>query len=94
MPEKATTKAARIWPINFTYGGIPFQSSKKQKTAIISNPIKKRAFVTHSSKMEISSKIVQILKDYGFENVYDCDASATISSHCAPNTLGILFMNK
>ena len=65
-----------------------------EDTLAISNPIKKRAFVTHSSKMEISSKIVQILKDYGFENVYDCDASATISSHCGPNTLGILFMNK
>jgi len=65
-----------------------------EDTLKISNPDKKRAFVTHSSKMEISSKIVQMLKDYGFEEVYDCDASSTISSHCGPNTLGILFMNK
>ena len=65
-----------------------------EDTLKISNPDKKYAFVTHSSKMEISSKIVEILKNYGFENVYDCDASSTISSHCGPNTLGILFMNK
>lgn len=56
------------------------------------NPNKKRAFCTHSSKMEISEKIVQMLKDYGFEDVYDCDASSTICSHCGPKTLGILFM--
>ena len=65
-----------------------------EDTLKISNPDLKRAFVTHSSKMEISSKLVQMLKDYGFEEVYDCNASSTISSHCGPNTLGILFMNK
>lgn len=58
------------------------------------NPDKKRAFVTHSSPMEISPKIVEMLKEYGFEEVYDCLASSTISSHCGPNTLGILFVNK
>ena len=57
------------------------------------NPDKKRAFVTHSSPMEISPKIVELLKEYGFEEVYDCLASSTISSHCGPNTLGILFVN-
>ncbi|MBQ8430721.1 MAG: DegV family protein [Clostridia bacterium] len=65
-----------------------------EDTLNISNPNLKRAFCTHSSKMEISAKIVQMLKDYGFEEVYDCDASSTICSHCGPNTLGILFMNK
>lgn len=63
-------------------------------TLDISNPKMNRAFVTHSSKMDISEKIVQMLKEYGFEEVYDCDASSTICSHCGPNTLGILFMNK
>lgn len=65
-----------------------------EETLKSNNPNKKRAFCTHSSKMEISSKIMQMLKDYGFEEVYDCDASSTISSHCGPNTLGILFMNE
>lgn len=55
-------------------------------------PNKKRVFVTHSSPMEISSELCQKLKEYGFEEVYDCDASSTISTHCGPNTLGVLFM--
>lgn len=63
-------------------------------TLALSNPDKKRVFVTHSSKMEISSRVCDMLKSFGFEEVYDCDASATICSHCGPGTLGILFINK
>ncbi len=58
------------------------------------NPDKTVAFCTHSSKMGISEQICQKLREYGFEKVYDADASSTISSHCGPNTLGILFINK
>ena len=58
------------------------------------NPEKTVAFCTHSSKMEISSQICQKLREYGFTEVYDVDAGSTISSHCGPGTLGILFMNK
>ena len=58
------------------------------------NPEKTIAFCTHSSKMEISSQICQKLRDFGFSEVYDVDAGSTISSHCGPGTLGILFMNK
>lgn len=58
------------------------------------NPEKTVAFCTHSSPMEISSQICQKLRDFGFSEVYDVDASSTISSHCGPGTLGILFMNK
>lgn len=58
------------------------------------NPEKTVAFCTHSSKMEISSQICQKLREYGFSEVYDVDAGSTISSHCGPGTLGILFMNK
>ncbi|MBO5910236.1 MAG: DegV family protein, partial [Clostridia bacterium] len=58
------------------------------------NPDKTIAFCTHSSKMEISEQICQRLREYGFKEVYDVDAGSTISSHCGPGTLGILFMNK
>lgn len=58
------------------------------------NPEKTVAFCTHSSSMEISSQICQKLRDFGFNEVYDVNASSTISSHCGPGTLGILFMNK
>ncbi len=59
-----------------------------------SNPDKSIAFCTHTGQMVISSQICETLKNYGFEEVYDCEASSTISSHCGPNTLGILFFNK
>lgn len=65
-----------------------------EDTLAINNPEKTVAFCTHSSKMDISSQICQKLRDYGFEHVYDVDAGSTISSHCGPGTLGILFMNK
>lgn len=58
------------------------------------NPEKTVAFCTHSSPMEISSQICQKLRDFGFKEVYDVNAGSTISSHCGPGTLGILFMNK
>ena len=65
-----------------------------EDTLKMSNPDTTVAFCTHSSKMEISRKICDRLKEYGFKEVYDCDASSTISTHCGPNTLGILFINK
>jgi len=58
------------------------------------NPEKTVAFCTHSSEMEISSQICQKLREFGFSEVYDVNAGSTISSHCGPGTLGILFMNK
>lgn len=59
-----------------------------------SNPDLSVAFVTHSSPMDISSKICDRLREYGFKQVYDVIASSTISSHCGPGTLGILFINQ
>lgn len=59
------------------------------------NPDKTIAFCTHSSEMPISAEICKILKEeYGFNEVYDCFASSTISTHCGPNTLGVLFVDK
>ena len=58
------------------------------------NPEKTVAFCTHSSKMEITEQICQKLRDFGFSEVYDVYAGSTISSHCGPGTLGILFINK
>ena len=40
IPLKVTTNAANICPISFTYGGIPFQSSKKQNNPSIIIPKK------------------------------------------------------
>ncbi len=65
-----------------------------EDTLAMNNPEKTVAFCTHSSKMDISEQICKKLREYGFEKVYDVDAGSTISSHCGPGTLGILFMNK
>ncbi len=65
-----------------------------EDTLLISKPEKTVAFCTHSSEMPISEQICQKLRDYGFKQVYDVMASATITSHCGPGTLGILFMNE
>ena len=58
------------------------------------NPDKTVAFCTHSSEMPISSQICDKLREFGFNEVYNVFAGSTISSHCGPGTLGILFMNK
>lgn len=65
-----------------------------EETLEKNDPDKTVAFCTHSSPMEISTPICSKLREYGFKEVYDVDASSTISCHCGPNTLGILFMNK
>jgi len=33
-------------------------------------------------------------EDYGFKNVYMADSGATISTHCGPGTVGIMYLRK
>lgn len=59
------------------------------------NPDLENVFITHSSPMEDVQKILSDkLKLRGFENIYDTLAGGTITSHCGPNTIGVLFVNK
>lgn len=52
-------------------------------------------FITHSSPMpDIQKSLKSKLQDRGFVNVYDTLAGGTISSHCGPNCIGILFFEK
>ena len=58
-------------------------------------PDTKRIFITHT-KME--PEIVDEVKKYltenaKFEEIYETVAGSTITSHCGPHTIGILFMN-
>ena len=56
------------------------------------NPDLKYVFITHSSEMpEITAYLTQKLKERGFQTVYDTFANGTISSHCGPDCIGILF---
>lgn len=57
-------------------------------------PELERVFITSSSKVEFEKEMIKIVKDFGFKNVYTTSAGATICSHCGPDTIGILFINK
>lgn len=58
-------------------------------------PNLKRVFVTYSSPVEPTRTILlKKLKDYGFDEVLESSACATISTHCGPKTLGVLYIAK
>ncbi|MBQ7885020.1 MAG: DegV family protein [Clostridia bacterium] len=51
------------------------------------------AFVTYTTASEESIEFAKnALKNAGFKEVYNTTAGATISSHCGPNTFGILYL--
>ncbi len=55
---------------------------------------KSLAFVTHTG-YSFSNDIVEYVKNKKiFDNVIETNAGATITSHCGPNTLGVLFIRK
>jgi DegV family protein with EDD domain len=55
-----------------------------------------RVFITHSGSPEsdIALAKAEVLKYIPFKKVYVTHAGGTISSHCGPRTLGVLFMTK
>lgn len=56
---------------------------------------KSRIFITHSTcDDEVLDKVHQIVSEYGFTEILDTTAGCTITSHCGPSTLGILFIRK
>lgn len=56
----------------------------------------RRIFITHSGISEERIELVHsLVKEYGdFEEILITRAGCTISSHCGPNTLGVLFITK
>ena len=58
------------------------------------NPDLSVAFVTHTlATPEMVAVAIEALKNRGFKTIYETKAGATITSHCGPMTLGILFIN-
>ncbi len=58
------------------------------------NPDLSIAFVTHTyATPEMVAVDIEALKNRGFKTIYETHAGATITSHCGPQTLGILFIN-
>ena len=51
------------------------------------------AFITYTSATDnMVNAAEEALKQAGFRNIYKTFAGATITSHCGPNTLGILYI--
>lgn len=42
----------------------------------------------------IPAAVEQVMKEYGFREIIHAVAGSTISCHCGPNTLGVLFLRK
>jgi DegV family protein with EDD domain len=58
------------------------------------NPDKAEVFITYSSAPDDVVEMVRgKLKEKGFENIHTTLAGGTISCHCGPNCLGILYYN-
>ena len=53
-------------------------------------------FITHSGVSDDKLSLVknELSKLHNFKNIHITKASCTISSHCGPNTLGLLFIKK
>ncbi len=68
----------------------------KDKEAFLANAEPARIFITHSGcPKEIVEEVADYLKGLGiFREVLETRAGGVISSHCGPNTLGILYISK
>ena len=68
----------------------------KERLADKENIDGSRVFVTHSgcSRELIDSVVAAVKAEYPFKEVYVTRAGCVISSHCGPNTLGVLFARK
>ena len=54
-----------------------------------------KIFITHTCvNMEYVDIVQRIVDKMGFDRVYLTTAGTTIASHCGPNTLGVLFIEK
>ena len=58
--------------------------------------IRDELFLTYTTVTdECRTAVVNAIEQYGnFENVYETQAGCTVSCHCGPDTLGILFVRK
>ncbi|MCQ2407070.1 MAG: DegV family protein [Oscillospiraceae bacterium] len=56
---------------------------------------KHRIFITHTSPPEAVEEAANAIRNAAsFEDIIETQAGCTISSHCGPNTLGILFIRE
>ena len=66
----------------------------KDTLSKFNTPDKSIIFITHSSASpDMVEAARRIVERHGFTNIYETLAGATISSHCGPKCLGILYFN-
>ena len=54
-----------------------------------------RAVIVHTRcDPAIPAAVEQVVREFGFREVIHAVAGSTISCHCGPNTLGIVFLRK
>ncbi|MDD4263912.1 MAG: DegV family protein [Firmicutes bacterium] len=65
----------------------------RDKFAVTDDINTSRLFITHSPVPEGTVELVKdLISSYvTFDEIIDTDAGCTVSSHCGPNTLGVLF---
>ncbi len=68
----------------------------KERLADKDNIDGSRVFVTHSGcdRADIDRVVAAVKAEYPFKELYVTRAGCVISSHCGPNTLGVLFARK
>ena len=61
----------------------------------MTNPDKKRCFVTHTKMDEgIAESVIETVKSWGiFDEILETTAGSTVTTHCGANTIGILYIN-
>lgn len=70
------------------------ESYAKDTLDEFNNPDKSLVFVTHSmATPDMVEACKKELRERGFENILETTAGATISSHCGPKCIGILYFN-
>ena len=56
---------------------------------------KERAVIVHTRcDPAIPAAVEQVVREFGFKEIIHAVAGSTVSCHCGPNTLGILFLRK
>ena len=65
----------------------------KERVADRTDIVRDRIFLVHT---RCDPAVVESVRaapvGYGFQDIYEATAGCTISSHCGPNTLGIIFL--
>ena len=95
-PQIIVTEEGKMEPSKKFMGrGAPVVKSYcEQVLANNPDPNKDIVFITHSfATPEMVEAAREVLEENGFTNIIETTAGATITSHCGPKTLGILFYN-